>query len=62
MIDNKEKDKQCAIQNVSKRIELNADEIGFIIGLLNRNIDYAPEENTQFEIDITKDLLTKLIM
>ena len=47
---------------VSKRIDFNADEIAFLLKLLQWNIDFAPEENTQREIDLTTKTQQKLIM
>jgi hypothetical protein len=47
---------------VIKRIELNAAEIAFTIKILQWNIDFAPEENSQNEIDLTTSILRKLIM
>ena len=47
---------------VSKRIDFKADEIAFILKLVQWNIDYAPEENTANEIDLTNRIQTKLIM
>jgi hypothetical protein len=54
--------KALHIADVSKRIELSAAEIAFIIKILQWNIDFAPEENTQNEIDLTTSVLQKLIM
>jgi hypothetical protein len=47
---------------ISKRIDFKADEIAFILKLVQWNIDYAPEENTANEIDLTNRIQTKLIM
>ena len=60
--ENEEQSKQLDIPVVSKRIELNAAEIAFTIKILQWNIDFAPEENTQNEIDLTRIVLQKLIM
>ena len=60
--ENGEQIKQLDIPVVSKRIELSAAEIAFIIKILQWNIDFAPEENTQNEIDLTTNILQKLIM
>jgi hypothetical protein len=53
--------KNFNIPVVKKSIELTANEISFIIKILQWNIDFAPEENTQNEIDITTNILSKLI-
>jgi len=53
---------QCNISGVTKRIDFKADEIAFLLKLLQHNIDFAPEENTQNEIDLTVRIQTKLIM
>jgi hypothetical protein len=60
--ENGEQSRQLDIPVVSKRIELNAAEIAFTIKILQWNIDLAPEENTQNEIDLTTSVLQKLIM
>ena len=45
-----------------KHIVLNTDEIEFIKDRLQWNINFAPEENTQKEIDLTKSIFQKIIM
>jgi|AntRauTorcE11898_2_1112593.scaffolds.fasta_scaffold10186_2 hypothetical protein len=56
------KEQALTIPVVSKRIDFKADEIAFILKLVQWNIDYAPEENTANEIDLTNRIQTKLIM
>lgn len=53
--------KQWDIPVVSKSIEFNTNEIAFIIKTLQWNIYFAPEENTQDEVDLTTSVLRKLI-
>jgi len=53
--------KPLDIPIVNKHIELNTAEIAFVIEILQRNINFAPEENTQNEIDLTTNILKKLI-
>lgn len=44
-----------------KKHELTNKEIAYILTILNFNLEFAPEENTQFEIDITESINKKLI-
>ena len=46
---------------VKKSVVLNSTEIAFIMNILQQRIEFAPEENTQYEIDLTTSVLKKLI-
>ena len=54
--------KQQLFHLKTKNLYLITAEIAFTIKILQWNIDFAPEENTQNEIDLTTSMLRKLIM
>jgi hypothetical protein len=52
---------ELEIPIISKNIKLNSLEISYIMERLQWSINWAPEENTQREIDLTTSIINKLI-